>query len=247
MAKFKVGDKVRILDGSKIPNYTGGWNKEHMGRHVGKEYKIEAVHEHWYKSSCAGYRLNTKGMCTGCIWDERGLELVTKQKIVITTDGTTTTAALYDGKQKVKSAKAKCAPSDTFDFNYGASLALDRLTGFVRGSIDNTLSQMDRFLAGEIALEVPTNKIMDFLKECERLGLKWHSGCKPTEYNPGVKYFVYENNHLFYSVTGRDNSNYIWETWNGETSEKKNIAKSLKDIYETLQILLAIKEDFDDD
>ena len=24
-AKFNVGDKVRILDGSKIKNYTGGW------------------------------------------------------------------------------------------------------------------------------------------------------------------------------------------------------------------------------
>ena len=25
MAKFKIGDKVRVLDGSKIDDYTGGW------------------------------------------------------------------------------------------------------------------------------------------------------------------------------------------------------------------------------
>lgn len=24
-AKFKIGDKVRIMDGSKIENYTGDW------------------------------------------------------------------------------------------------------------------------------------------------------------------------------------------------------------------------------
>ena len=28
MSKFKVGDKVRILDGSNIENYAGGWTKK---------------------------------------------------------------------------------------------------------------------------------------------------------------------------------------------------------------------------
>lgn len=50
-----------------------------------------------------------------------------KDKIVITTDGKTTTATKYysDGK-KVK-ATARCAPEDTFDFNVGAELAMERL------------------------------------------------------------------------------------------------------------------------
>lgn len=51
------------------------------------------------------------------------------QKIVITTDGKTTLARLYDGKTVVKAAEAVCSPSDTFDFNVGAKLAMERLTG----------------------------------------------------------------------------------------------------------------------
>ena len=34
MSKFKVGDKVIILDGSKIENYAGGRTPK-MGRYVG--------------------------------------------------------------------------------------------------------------------------------------------------------------------------------------------------------------------
>lgn len=49
------------------------------------------------------------------------------QKIVITTDGKTTLARLYDGKTVVKSAEAKCSPEDTFDFVTGATLAMSRL------------------------------------------------------------------------------------------------------------------------
>jgi hypothetical protein len=48
-------------------------------------------------------------------------------KIVITSDGYTTTAKLYDGKTVVKSAEAKCHPDGTFDFAIGANLAYDRL------------------------------------------------------------------------------------------------------------------------
>lgn len=50
------------------------------------------------------------------------------KKIIITTDGKTTTAALYDAVgDVVKTAKAECNPCDTFDFIAGANLALERL------------------------------------------------------------------------------------------------------------------------
>ena len=48
-------------------------------------------------------------------------------KIVITTDGETTTAKLYDDKTPIQAATAKCSPEDKFDFNIGAKLAMDRL------------------------------------------------------------------------------------------------------------------------
>lgn len=48
-------------------------------------------------------------------------------KIVITTDGKTTTAKMYNGKDGVETAIARCSPDDEFDFATGAKIALDRL------------------------------------------------------------------------------------------------------------------------
>ena len=48
-------------------------------------------------------------------------------KIVITTEGKTTLARLYEGNKVVKSAEAKCSPADTFSFQTGAELAFKRL------------------------------------------------------------------------------------------------------------------------
>ena len=48
-------------------------------------------------------------------------------KVVITTDGVTTTANLYSKNTKVRTATAKCSPDDEFDFAVGAKLAMERL------------------------------------------------------------------------------------------------------------------------
>ena len=56
------------------------------------------------------------------------LDVTTDQKIVITTNGRTTTAKLYHGKTVNKTATAKCSPDDKFDFVEGAKIAFDRLT-----------------------------------------------------------------------------------------------------------------------
>lgn len=58
--------------------------------------------------------------------NERALEPLV-HKIVITTDGETTTARMFAGKEQVKSATAKCSKSDTFCFETGAALAMERL------------------------------------------------------------------------------------------------------------------------
>lgn len=49
-------------------------------------------------------------------------------KVVITTDGVkVVTATKYEDGKAVKTATAKCAPEDTFDFMVGAKLAMERL------------------------------------------------------------------------------------------------------------------------
>lgn len=327
MAKFKVGDKVRILDGSKIKNYSGGWNNKHMSDHIGEVHKITHIDEEWGDSPCAAYMLDIEGICRHARWDERGLELVNEQKIVITTDGKTTTATLYDGRQKIKSAEAKCAPTDEFNFKYGAALALSRLNGatfgkradktyvdetdkrkyftgkarcvkvdprqttwltegavyeFINGySIDdhgdrlpmitqihsikelNELlysdfeeviekkSQMDRFLAGEVCLEISEGKTMEFLKECERANLRWASGHKATSFGEHKKYFRVLLDHLTYS--NERLSTEPWEIWEGAKATKKIRVKPDDGVFDILKsmaklttLIEIMKDDFDD-
>lgn len=68
MAKFKVGDKVRILDGSSIEKYTGYWDKK-MSDYIGKTSEINYVIERGYEGRTA-YHLKDSPY----IWDERGLQ-----------------------------------------------------------------------------------------------------------------------------------------------------------------------------
>ena len=66
--KFKIGDKVRVLDGSNIRNYTGGWY-EHMNKYVGKVSTIVGVYT--LQDGRTSYALEPFIMR----FDERGLEL----------------------------------------------------------------------------------------------------------------------------------------------------------------------------
>lgn len=128
MNKFKIGDKVRILDGSKIANYTGSWSFG-MENLIGNVCTVKDISFDYYGR--LAYHLKENEF----IWDERGLELVERKsdiekKIVITTDGIkTVTAKLYEGKKVIKTAEAKCSPEDEFDFGIGAALTIERLLG----------------------------------------------------------------------------------------------------------------------
>lgn len=125
MAKFKVGDKVRILDGSNIKNYSGTWCPESMKKFVGEVDVIKKVIVNCNCNGNVGYYMEHNDF----IWDERGLELVeVPQKIVITTDGKRTTAVLYDGKKRIDEASAVCSDDDEFNFMTGAKIAFERLT-----------------------------------------------------------------------------------------------------------------------
>lgn len=115
--KFKVGDKVRILDGSKIKSYIGNW-ADGMERHIGKIATIKSV----CLLSCTqmGYRLEEFAYC----WDERGLELVKPEKIIIYRNGA---EVIAKNTATGKTGVARCNPADEFDFNIGAKIAFERL------------------------------------------------------------------------------------------------------------------------
>jgi hypothetical protein len=115
MSKFKVGDRVRTKGegflGTVIDVHTNPGNvvAEMDGPNVGVEVP------------------QFPGRKVFWLDEDRYEKVAGNAKIVITTDGTTTLARLYEGNKVVKRAEAKCAPGDTFDFAVGANLAYDRL------------------------------------------------------------------------------------------------------------------------
>lgn len=126
MAKYKVGDKVRIV--SKRPQRC--WNP-YMDKHLGKTMTIiksginaEGVyycmeedrddflgHWCWYEDMIAGLAEPAREPYT----------------VELRFDGMITTATLKRGGRDVKTAEARCNPKDTYSRAEGARVAVGRL------------------------------------------------------------------------------------------------------------------------
>ena len=203
--KFKVGDKVRIIDGSKIENCTGHWSvgKEGMNEYIGEEHAIESVSSN--ENGMIYYILSD---IPPFIWDERGLEKVkkespknelSKESIVIYNNGRVVTALDKNTKEK---CTAKCNPKDKYDFKTGAIIAFSRLIlGFTVGDkvIGNdknhypithkgwigVVSEISIRMTPEFKCEMKVCKEGDngncFLVDCSRFDLYTES--KDKEYN----------------------------------------------------------------
>lgn len=119
--KYKVGDKVRVRKDLRCNEVYGPLaTVRGMMSFCGKEVTISRV-------LCNGYELLEDGFLVKYAWTDEMLEPARTEKIVITSDGVTTTAKKYDSKKLVKEAKAVCSKDDTFNFDVGAKLAMDRL------------------------------------------------------------------------------------------------------------------------
>lgn len=110
---YKSGDLVMIAG-----NSNGHWFK--IGETVRLKYRVENFWAAEYLDGHDWWNVRESDMAPA-------KPATMPQKIVVTTDGKTTLARLFDGKKMVKRAEAKCAPSDTFNFNTGANLAFNRL------------------------------------------------------------------------------------------------------------------------
>lgn len=123
--KYKVGDKVVVR--KDLVEHESYYMEDGLTRdsavsemmgHCGKVVTICEITE------SGKYQIGD-----GWNWTDEMFEcLANESKIVITSDGKTTTAHMYDGKKVIKTAEAKCAPGDDFDFEVGAKLAFERLT-----------------------------------------------------------------------------------------------------------------------
>lgn len=117
--KFNIGEKVKVLGNSGCADI--GYIFD-MKRYSGDISEITSFR--FYGNHRVCYRLKN----IPYDWDESLLEAANKNKVVITTDGTTTRAAMYDGHKLIREAKAICSKEDVFDFETGAKIAFERLT-----------------------------------------------------------------------------------------------------------------------
>jgi hypothetical protein len=123
--KFNIGDKVKTHS-ERGRGVNGVAYVSSMDEYSGVIARVEDINgtndngvEKWF------YRLEN----TPFYWHESLLEAVNNEsKVVITTDGTITRAAMYDGHKLIKEAFSTCSKEEAFDFEKGAKIAFERLT-----------------------------------------------------------------------------------------------------------------------
>ena len=123
MAKYKVGDKVRIVDHRTGPMNNFG----KMDKWLGKVMTIrECLLSGYWMEEDYGENIGY-GWC----WDDdmiSGLaEPEREYTVELRFDGMITTAALKRGGRDVKTAEARCNPQDTYSRAEGARVAVERL------------------------------------------------------------------------------------------------------------------------
>ena len=132
MAKYKVGDKVRIV--SERPKdfaYT-----DNMGKYLGKTFIVSMVK--WHPLFGNLYSLEgaiiERGACAGPSWVFKeswisGLAEPEREPCTVELrfDGVITTATLKRSGRDVKTAEARCNPKDSYSRSEGARVAVERL------------------------------------------------------------------------------------------------------------------------
>ena len=171
MAKFKIGDRVRAVNEyddnenivGKIGTVISVYNDTDF---IGVEFDDEI--------GFCGHTCGGRGKYKRCWWyPDRILEPVRyNEKIVITTDGKTTTAKIYAGKSIIKTTTAKCSPDDKFDFVTGAKIAFDRLTC----RPDYEFFDWDAFKREETIVKVTKNNWREFVSEAKKHDLTFCDG-----------------------------------------------------------------------
>ena len=124
MAKYKVGDKVRIVD-----HRTGRMNiLGEMDKWLGKVMTIRerALTGYWMEEDCG------ENHGRGWLWDDSMIDGLAEPErepytVELRFDGMITTATLKRGGRDVKTAEARCNPKDTYSRAEGARVAVERL------------------------------------------------------------------------------------------------------------------------
>lgn len=124
--EFKVGDRVRVVKNASHCaeiGATGVICRELMDGMYDYGVRFDKANPRFH--SCGDKCEKDYGQYV--MADEIEKITTCAKKIVITSDGKTTLARLYENGKVTKAAKAECSPGDKFDFAVGAKLAFERL------------------------------------------------------------------------------------------------------------------------
>ena len=124
MAKYKIGDKVRIVD--HRTDHMNNFGK--MDKWLGKVMTIRDL-------SSPGYWMREdygENYGYGWLWDDDMISGLAEPRrepctVELRFDGMITTATLKRGGRDVKTAEARCNPNDTYSRAEGARVAVERL------------------------------------------------------------------------------------------------------------------------
>lgn len=124
MAKYKVGDKVRIV-GHRAYNMSPSGE---MDKWLGKVMTIRGLSSfgYWMEEDSGKY------LGDGWMWDDSMISGLAEPErepytVELRFDGMITTATLKRGGRDVKTAEARCNPKDTYSRAEGARVAVERL------------------------------------------------------------------------------------------------------------------------
>ena len=132
MAKYKVGDKVRIV--SERPKDFA--YADNMGKYLGKTFIVSMVKWHPLFGNLYSLEgaITERGACAGPSWVFKeswisGLAEPEREPCTVELrfDGVITTATLKRSGRDVKTAEARCNPKDTYSRAEGARVAVERL------------------------------------------------------------------------------------------------------------------------
>ena len=126
MAKYKVGDKVRIVGYRTFHMNSFGEMDKWMGKVMTVRGIERGLHGYWMVEDCG----ENKGR--GWLWvDSMIAGLADPERepctVELRFDGMITTATLKRGGRDVKTAEARCNPKDTYSRAEGARVAVERL------------------------------------------------------------------------------------------------------------------------
>ena len=127
MAKYKCGDRVRIVSTPRLARWNGIMNKWLGETMTITSVNVNAKGEIFYRMA------EDRGDFYGCgwCWYEdmiSGLaESDREYTVELRFDGMITTATLKRGGRDVKTAEARCNPKDTYSRAEGARVAVERL------------------------------------------------------------------------------------------------------------------------